>query len=78
MKSTKHLGIWMDHSIAHLMELTNDKIITNIIESQSKLQGEEQHLKKDKSLMHIEAKSADKMTENQEHTFVREYFNTSR
>jgi hypothetical protein len=34
MKTTKQLGIWMDHSIAHLMELNQDKIITSTIEAQ--------------------------------------------
>ena len=27
MKSLKQLGIWMDHSIAHLIELSNDKMV---------------------------------------------------
>ncbi len=26
MKTKKHLGIWMDHSIAHLLELNGDSI----------------------------------------------------
>lgn len=125
MKSTKNLGIWMDHSIAHLMELKNHNIISSTIESQPIIQGEEQNLKRDESLLHnkehnqisnyfkklsdvikgydevilfgptdaknellnylktdhhfekikIEIKSADKMTENQQHAFVKEYYN---
>ena len=51
MKSTKRLGIWMDHSIAYLMELTNDTIVTNTIESQSELQENEENLNKDESHM---------------------------
>ena len=27
MKPLKQLGIWMDHSIAHLIELSNDKMV---------------------------------------------------
>ena len=27
MKTLKQLGIWMDHSIAYLIELSNDKIV---------------------------------------------------
>lgn len=27
MRSLKQLGIWMDHSIAYLIELSNDKIV---------------------------------------------------
>jgi hypothetical protein len=34
MKNTKKLGIWMDHSNAYLMELTNGVIVTNIIKSE--------------------------------------------
>jgi hypothetical protein len=33
MKNTKQLGIWMDHSNAYLMELTNGTIVTNVVES---------------------------------------------
>ncbi len=124
MKSTKHLGIWMDHSIAHLMELTNDNIVSSTIESQPVIQGKEQNLKRDESLLHnkeqnhlsdyfkklskvileydevllfgstdaknellnllkadhlfskikFEVKLTDKMTENQKHAFVKDYF----
>jgi hypothetical protein len=35
MKTTKRLGIWMDHSIAHLMELKNNNIESEIIVAQS-------------------------------------------
>jgi len=51
MKTTKRLGIWMDHSIAHLMELTNDTIVANTIESQSKLQEKEKDMSKDERYM---------------------------
>ena len=34
MKNIKQLGIWMDHSNAYLMELTDDIIVTNIVESE--------------------------------------------
>ncbi len=124
MKSTKQLGIWMDHSIAYLMKLTNGTIVTNTIESQSELRGDEQIVYKDEShslnkeqwqlssyykkigdvildyeevilfgptdaknellnvlkenhlfdKIEIEVKPADKMTEMQRNTFVKEYF----
>jgi len=35
MKTAKQLGIWMDHSIAHLMELKNSNIVSEIIEAES-------------------------------------------
>jgi hypothetical protein len=125
MENEKQLGIWMDHSEAFLMELSNDTIVQNIIVSEfthedrelsitnrgeKHMHIKEQHLQlnfynklsdcirnytevvlfgptnakdelfnlmKDDHLfknIKIEVKHADKMTENQKHTFVREYF----
>jgi hypothetical protein len=124
MTSAKRLGIWMDHSIAHLMEFTTDPIITQTIETKFTHQQREGTLSKGENLMHnkeqhqqheyykkladviknydevilfgatdaklelsnilkadhhfdkikIEVKQADKMTENQEHAFVKEHF----
>ena len=124
MKITKSLGIWMDHSEAHLMALTGDSIETTIIESNFSHQDKEETSNRSENIMHnkenhsqaeyyknigkiirnyddvllfgptkaknellnilekdhlyenikIEIKPADKMTENQEHAFVKEYF----
>ena len=46
------MGIYMDHSVAHLMELTNDTIVTSIVESQSTLMHEANYLHKDEGLLH--------------------------
>lgn len=35
MKTTKQLGIWMDHSVAHLMELKNNIIVSETIEAET-------------------------------------------
>jgi len=35
MNTLKQLGIWMDHSTAHLIELSNDNVATNAIELSS-------------------------------------------
>ena len=117
----------MDHSIAHLMELTNDTIVSKIVESQPELLPEQQIEYKDEShslnkeqgqlsayykklgdvildyeevilfgpteaknellnlirenhlfdKIKIEVKPADKMTEIERNTFVKDYFNTS-
>ena len=127
MKTTaKKIGIWMDHSSAIIMELTNDTILERRIISECTFQekenslierGEkhmhikEQHLQssyykelseiilkyqdvilfgpteaKDELFnllktkhffknIKIEVKHSDKMTENQRHAFVKEYFN---
>jgi len=124
MSTSKKLGIWMDHSNAHLMEFTADPIETKTLESKFTHQVKEQSLGKSETLMHnkeqheqsdyykhlgeiiknyveiilfgptqakvelsnilradhhfdkikIEVKQADKMTENQQHAFVKEYF----
>jgi hypothetical protein len=126
MKSVKKIGIWMDHSNAHIMKLESEDIVSSIIESQPIIQRKEQNLKRDESLLHnkehnqisayykklseiikeydevilfgptdaknellnllkvdhlfakikFEIKLTDKMTENQQITFVKEYFNT--
>jgi hypothetical protein len=127
MVAAKSLGIWMDHSRAHVMEFTTDPIETTTIESAFTHDVKEQSFGKSENLMHhkeqhqqaayykqlgeiikkyeevilfgptnaktellnilradhlfekikIDVKQADKMTENQEHAFVREYFSKS-
>jgi hypothetical protein len=124
MKKNKCLAIWMDHSNAFLMELTNDLIVTNTIVSESLNQEEEYSPDTHEKLIHkkeqhqqlsyykklsdyirnyeevllfgptdaknelwnllksdhlfdktqIDIKNTDKMTENQMHLFVREFF----
>lgn len=126
MAAKKQMGIWMDHSAAHLMELKNDAITTNIFKSNFTHQEKEHSLGKGEGHMHnkeqheqadyyknignaikdcehvvlfgptkaknellnllkadhhfsavkIDVKQADKMTENQQHAFVKEYFNS--
>jgi hypothetical protein len=51
MKIPKKLGIWMDHSIAHVIELQYHSIRSFTIESLS-LQGEKQNFGQDESLKH--------------------------
>ncbi len=124
MAQAKYLGIWMDHSVAHLMEYTHDPIETKIIASKFTHHEKESSLNKSENLMHnkeqhqqseyyknlgeviknynevilfgptaakvellntlradnsfsnikIEIKQADKMTENQQHAFVKDHF----
>lgn len=123
----KNLGIWMDHSNAHLMEFTTESIETKIISSTFTQTEKENSLGKSENVMHnkeqhhqaayfktlgeviknyekvilfgptdakvelynvlktdhrfaktkIEVKQSDKMTENQKHAFVRDYFSKS-
>ena len=124
MKTKKHLGIWMDHSVAHLMQFADNVIVTNTIDSQPNMMSDNQNIKRDESLVQhkeqnhltdffkrlsdiiidyddvilfgptdaknellnllranhrfekikIEIQNADKMTENQQHAFVKDYF----
>ena len=124
MKSSKKLGIWMDHSIAHIMKVTNNTIVASTLEIGSSLPAREQNMGVHERQRHnkeqaeqsvffkslsdvikdyeevllfgptgaktellnllkdnhhfdnikIVIKSADKMTENQRHLFVKEYF----
>ena len=52
MLTAKNLGIWMDHSNAHLMELTTHPIITKTIESKFNHESKEQSIGKSEHLMH--------------------------
>lgn len=51
MKSEKQLGIWMDHSMANIMELSNNKIVTTTLESDPAFPEPVQNLRMDESLM---------------------------
>jgi hypothetical protein len=126
MKTKKILGIWMDHSVAHLTELHEGAFATRVIESKPGIQLEAADYKDDNHLLNKEqgqlatyykklsdaslgyeevilfgptdaknelanimkenhlfekinivVKSADKMTENEQHEFLREFFNPS-
>jgi len=124
MTTAKKLGIWIDHSSAHLTEFTTGPGETKIIESDFTHQDKEQTLARSEHVMHnkehhqqaeyykkiggfienyddvilfgptdakaelfnilradhrfaaikIEMKQTDKMTEEQQHTFVKEHF----
>lgn len=124
MNKTKKLGIWMDHSIAHLIVFPIDSNANQDIECSFTHEAREESLQRGESTMHtkeqgeqndyyrelaaiirdydevllfgptdaktelyytfnennlfadieVEIMQADKMTENQQHAFVREYF----
>jgi stalled ribosome rescue protein Dom34 len=124
MRTTKKLGIWMDHSIAHLMEFTTKHFEIETIESTFANQKKKERLAKGKNQQYntekqplldyykkigeaiknykrvilfgptdakvelfdllsederflkikFEIKNTDKMTENQQQQFVKEYF----
>lgn len=127
MKMTKKLGIWLDHSSAHLMELTGNHIEHKTIASKFTHEDKEKSLSNSENLMHnkeqhqqaeyykelgenirnydqvvlfgptdakselfnvlkadhhfekvkIEVKPADKMSDAQRHSFVKDYFSNT-
>ena len=52
MKNIRQLGIWLDHSNAYLMELTNDAILTNRVVSEFSKQEAELNPYKGEKLIH--------------------------
>lgn len=52
MKSAKQVGIWMDHSTANIMELSNGKVVSKILESTPAFPEQLENLRMDESLMH--------------------------
>jgi stalled ribosome rescue protein Dom34 len=124
MTPKKQIGIWMDHSIAHISEMKDNTFISRIVKSEFTHTEKEQSLGRSENLMHhkeqhqqssyykkitevlkdyneivlfgpttaknellnllkadhhfenkkIEVRQTDKMTENQQHEFVRNYF----
>lgn len=51
MKTKKQIGIWMDHSKAYLIDMSNDTIVTTLIESEVETQQSEESILKDESHM---------------------------
>ena len=126
MEAIRRIGIWMDHSTAHLMEYKTE-IKANIIDSEFTHAEKEESISKSEQLMHnkeqhkqaefyhklakliinfdevllfgpteaknelynllkddhlyseirFEIRNSDKLTENQEHAFVKDYFSTN-
>lgn len=52
MTTSKKIGIWMDHSNAHITEFTNDPMVTKTITSKFTHEEKEHSLSKSESLMH--------------------------
>lgn len=124
MKSIKQLGIWMDHSVANLIELSNDKMAKRTVKLIPAFPGSVENLRLNESLINnkendhiadfyqkisdiikkfdevllygptqaktelfnqlkknihfdrikIDVQPAENMTENQQETFVKKYF----
>ena len=52
MNSSKQLGIWLDHSIANLIELSNDKMVKKTLKISPAFLGPLENLRLNDSLMH--------------------------
>lgn len=53
MRSLKQLGIWMDHSIAYLIELSNDKIVKKTLKIAPAYLGPLENLRLNESPDHL-------------------------
>ena len=73
MTATKKMGIWMDHSNAHLMEFTADVITTDIISSKFTHEEKEQSLSKSENLMHNKEQQQQSAYYNRLGAFIRNY-----
>jgi hypothetical protein len=63
MKTIKQLGIWMDHSIAYLIELSNDKIEKKTLKIAPAFLGPLENLRLNESLMN-----------NKEHNHLSDFY----
>jgi hypothetical protein len=52
MSEIKKLGIWIDHSNAHLTEFTTDPMTTSIIESDFSFQDRQETIARSENIMH--------------------------
>ncbi len=52
MKSVKRVGIWMDHSTANIMEVSNGMVRSKTLESIPAFPEQVENLRLDESLMH--------------------------
>lgn len=63
MKALKQLGIWMDHSVANIIELKDDTVVTNTLELSTSLPEQIENQELDESLMN-----------NKEQNYLSDYF----
>jgi hypothetical protein len=73
MKNTKQLGIWMDHSNAYLMELTNGTIVTNVVESKFEQQDNGYDMKYHEKSYHNKEQQQQSDYYKQLRDFIRNY-----
>ena len=52
MKTTKQLGIWMDYSIAHIMEMKSESVVDSKVESEFTPSERHHSLSMNENLMH--------------------------
>ena len=57
MKPAKQLGIWMDHSTAHIMKLVANEVANVTLESSPAFTEQVQNLRTDESQMHDKAQN---------------------
>jgi stalled ribosome rescue protein Dom34 len=73
MANKENIGIWMDHSVAHLMEITNEGIVKNNITSEFTHQEKEHSLSKNENLAHNKEQHQQSKYYNKIKDAVRDY-----
>lgn len=73
MAHKENIGIWMDHSIANLIEVTNEGIVKNNITSEFTHQEKEHSLSKNENLAHNKEQHQQSKYYNKIKDAVRDY-----
>ncbi len=73
IKPTQYLGIWMDHSTAHLMEYTRDSMETETVESTFTHQDREETLNRSESVMHNKEQQKQRLYYKELGEIIRKY-----
>ena len=73
IKPTQFLGIWMDHSTAHLMEYTRDSMETETVESTFTHQDREETLNRSESVMHNKEQQKQRLYYKELGEIIRKY-----
>jgi hypothetical protein len=73
IKPTQYLGIWMDHSSAHLMEYTRDSKQAETVESTFTYHDKEETLNRSESAMHNKEQQKQRLYYKELGEFIEKY-----
>ena len=73
IKPTQYLGIWVDHSTAHLMEYTRDSMETETVESTFTHQDREETLNRSERTMHNKEQQKQRLSYKELGKIIKKY-----